>query len=101
MPDDVEPLKTLVRDLIAGQVDAIMFTTQIQCRHLFRIAGDLGVSHQLAEALNQRAVVAAVGPICTEVLRFFGVTPKVVPVHPKLGPLVNALAGYYRNIEGS
>jgi uroporphyrinogen-III synthase len=100
MPDDVEPLRGLVRDLIAGEVDAIMFTTQIQCRHLFRVAGDLGLSHQLADALNHRAVVAAVGPICTEVLRFFGVAPVVVPARPKLGPLMNALATYYRGGEG-
>ena len=101
MPDDVEPLRGLVRDLIAGEVDAIMFTTQIQCRHLFRVAGDLGLSGQLADALNHRAVVAAVGPICTEVLRFFGVVPIVVPARPKLGPLMNALATYYRGVERS
>jgi uroporphyrinogen-III synthase len=59
------------------------------------------VCHQLADALNNRAVVAAVGPICTEVLRFFGVTPDVVPTRPKLGPLMNALATYYRGIEHS
>jgi uroporphyrinogen-III synthase len=96
MPDDVEPLRTLVRDLIDGQVDSIVFTTQIQCRHLFRVAGDLGLCQQLADALNTKAVVVAVGPICAEVLRFFGVKPDVVPARPKLGPMMNALADYYR-----
>jgi uroporphyrinogen-III synthase len=100
MPDDVEPLRGLVRDVIGGHVDVVVFTTQIQCRHLFRVAGDLGLCQQLAQALNSSAVVAAVGPICAEVLRFFGVTPDVVPVRPKLGPMMNALANYYRVAEG-
>jgi uroporphyrinogen-III synthase len=95
MPDDLEPLRTLVRESIDGRVDALVFTTQIQCRHLFRIAGDLGLSQQLAEALSHRMIVAAVGPICTEVLRFFGVTAHVVPARPKLGPLMHALAAHY------
>ena len=100
MPDDVEPLRGLVREVIGGHVDVVVFTTQIQCRHLFRVAGDLGLCQQLAQALNSSAVVAAVGPICAEVLRFFGVTPDVVPVRPKLGPMMNALANYYRAAEG-
>jgi uroporphyrinogen-III synthase len=57
----------------------------------------MGLCPQLVEALNARAVVAAVGPICTQVLRFFGVTPDVVPSRPKLGPLMNALAGYFQS----
>ena len=100
MPDDVEPLRGLVRDLIGGRVDAIVFTTQIQCRHLFRVAGDLGLCQQLADALNRSATVAAVGPICAEVLRFFGVTPDVVPARPKLGPMMSALANHYRAAAG-
>ena len=102
MPDDVEPLRVLVRELIDGQVDGIVFTTQIQCRHLFRVAGDLGLCRQLTEALNNRAVVVtAVGPICAEVVRFFGVTPDVVPARPKLGPMMTALADYYRSVAVS
>ncbi len=101
MPDDVAPLQRLVRDVIAGSVDAIVFTTQIQCRHLFRVAGDLGLCGPLVEALQKRTIVAAVGPICTEVLRFFGITAHVVPTHPKLGPLMHALAAYYRDAAGS
>jgi uroporphyrinogen-III synthase len=99
VPDDVEPLRALVRELISGEVDALVFTTQIQCRHLFRVAGDLGLSRQLAHALNTRIVVAAFAPICTEVLRFFGVTPVVVPARPKMGPLMNALDEYYRGVR--
>jgi uroporphyrinogen-III synthase len=100
MPDDVEPLKVLVRELVDGRIDAVAFTTQIQCRHLFRVAADLGLCSQLADAINAHAVVAAVGPICADVLRVFGVIPDVVPVRPKMGPMLNALASYFQTVDG-
>jgi uroporphyrinogen-III synthase len=96
MPDDLEPLRALIRELIEGEVDAVAFTTQIQCRHLFRIAADMGVCERLAKALNAHAVVAAVGPVCADVLRVFGVTPDVVPARPKLAPMLTALADYFQ-----
>ena len=40
LPDDVAPLEQLVDEIIAGRVDALAITSQIQCRHLFQIAGD-------------------------------------------------------------
>jgi uroporphyrinogen-III synthase len=95
LPDDVEPLRMLVKELVEGRMDAIAFTTQIQCRHLFRVAADLGLCERLAKALNADAVVAAVGPVCADALRVFGVTPNVVPVRPKMGPMIAALADYF------
>src|ERR1700676_4272285 len=66
MPDDVEPLNGLVTELIAGRVDAIAFTNEIQCRHLFRIADERGLSGPLADALNTDTIVAAIGPVCAD-----------------------------------
>ena len=42
LPEDVEPLKTLVGELVDGRVEAIAFTSQVQWRHLFQVAVDLG-----------------------------------------------------------
>jgi uroporphyrinogen-III synthase len=96
MPDDVGPLRQLVRELIDGHVDAIAFTTQIQCRHLFRVAAELGLCDRLVSALNADAVVAAIGPVCASVLQIFGVRPDVVPATPKMGPMIAALAEYFQ-----
>jgi catechol 2,3-dioxygenase-like lactoylglutathione lyase family enzyme len=92
LPDDTGPLQDLVRDLIAGRVDAIAFTSQIQARHLFQVAADFGQADALTQALNGRTVVAAIGPTCATALQRLGVTPDVVPEHPKMGHLVVALA---------
>ncbi len=95
LPDDVGPLERLVDEIIAGRIDAIVITSQIQCRHLFQIAGRAGKSAALTDALNTKVVVAAVGPVCATALRAFGVVPHVQPAHPKMGPMMLALADYY------
>jgi uroporphyrinogen-III synthase len=96
LPEDTSALHSLVEDIVAQRVDAVVFTSQVQVRHLFLIAGESGQADQLAEALNTKTVVASIGPICTGVLQDYGVTPPVIPEHPKMGYLVKALADYFR-----
>jgi uroporphyrinogen-III synthase len=95
LPDDLGPLQCLVHDLIATRVDAIAFTSQVQVRHLWQVAASLGVAEALTQALTTRLIVAAVGPTCAAVLAAYGVTPHIVPAHPKMGPMVTALAAYF------
>ncbi|MEP7309008.1 MAG: uroporphyrinogen-III synthase [Acidobacteriota bacterium] len=100
MPDDLEPLQTLVRDLIAGQVDAIAFTNRVQSRHLFRIASELGLAVQLAHALNDDVLVAAVGPVCAEALQSAGVAPDIIPARATMAAMIAALAEYVELTDG-
>jgi uroporphyrinogen-III synthase len=93
LPEDVEPLRALVRDP-AAQLDAIAFTSQIQVRHLFAVASAMGLAATLADTLSRDVIVAAVGPVCAEALKGMGVTPDVQPADPKMGPLMMALAEY-------
>ena len=97
MPEAVEPLRRLVRELLDGLLDAIAFTSQIQARHLFQVAGEMGQRAALARALNTRVVVASVGPTCTAALEELGVTPHVAPVRPKMGPMITALGEHLRS----
>jgi uroporphyrinogen-III synthase len=95
LPDDVAPLRDIVHAILARQIDAVVFTSQVQWKHLARVARDLGVADALVQALNTDTVVASVGPICSTALTEAGVRPHVVPENPKMGPLVSALAEYY------
>jgi uroporphyrinogen-III synthase len=95
MPEDVGPLQQLAQEIIEGRVNAVAFTSQIQARHLFQIAQADGCAVELANALNHKTIVAAIGPTCTASLEEFGVTPHVVPQPPKMGPMVSALAEYW------
>jgi hypothetical protein len=64
------------------------------CRHLFEMAGSLGNSDALARVLNNHFIVRVIGPVCAAALRAKGITPDVIPAHPKMGPLIAALADY-------
>ncbi len=89
---DAVRLSQTVHEIIAGRIDSVAFTTQVQIRHLFDVATHDGERSQLAEALRARVLVGAVGPTCADALRERGVEPDVVPAHPKMGHLVQALA---------
>jgi uroporphyrinogen-III synthase len=91
MPEDVRPLRALVDRIVDEAVDAVVFTTQAQVRHLFAVAGAARKT-ALARALDGRVVTAAVGPTCAAALRAEGIADVVVPENPKLGPLFAALA---------
>ena len=95
LPDDTAPLRSLVDELMRGGIDAIAFTSQVQIRHLYRIADDVGISSQaLSAVLNDRAIVAVVGPTCAAALSERGVAVDSAPAHPKMGHMVAALAEY-------
>jgi uroporphyrinogen-III synthase len=96
LPEDRRPLEDLVRRIVAGGVDAVAVTTQIQARHLFEVAGAIGEAERLREALRDRVVVAAVGPTCAKTLQELGAPHHVMPESSKMGALVLALAAHLR-----
>lgn len=95
LPEDLGPLQDLAGDLVKLEIDAVVFTSQVQWKHLLQVATALGLGDDLVHALNSNIVVAAVGPICSAALDAAGVHPQVVPDNPKMGPLVAALAEYF------
>jgi uroporphyrinogen-III synthase len=95
LPRDTTRLIRLIDELIDHQYAAIAFTSQIQARHLFRLAAEAGRENQLRAALNEIAV-ASVGPTCTAALSNLGVKPRVEPKRPKMGPLILAVAQYLK-----
>lgn len=100
LPDDTSGLERLIASVIAGDVDALAVTCQIQFRHLFQVAERLELDADLVHALNERTVVAAVGPTCQAVLQVHGVEVDVMPDHPKMGPLIVALMRYLERPSG-
>lgn len=95
LPTDTAPIQTVIEEAIAGRVDAILFTSQIQFRHLSQLARDMGTEDALISALNRHVVVGAVGPVCAGALREGGVYPDVLPASPSSISLVSAVAEYF------
>jgi uroporphyrinogen-III synthase len=91
-PEDTRPLESLIGEVIGGRVDVVAFTSQVQLRHLLLVSERMGVRDALVDALRTRTLVAAVGPTCAAALEAAGIVPDVVPDHPKMGPMVVAIA---------
>lgn len=100
LPDDLAPLQRLIAALDAGQIDAVLFTSQVQVQHLFQVAAERGQAAALAEALRRRTCVGSVGPVVTRQLAVHGITPHVEPPSPKMAPLVTAVLAYLRQARG-
>lgn len=91
LPDDLEPLKTAIRGMISGQIGALVITSAQQVRHMMQIAQQEYLATELTRAVQERVILASVGPVATETLLEFGLKPDIEPEHPKLGPLMQAL----------
>jgi len=90
-PEDTEPLREAIRGLAGGKFDVALFTSSVQVHHLFRFADEMGQHKEVASGLR-RAVVGSIGPVTSETLREYGITPDLEPSHPKMGFLVKETA---------
>jgi uroporphyrinogen-III synthase len=90
-PEDAEPLREAIRNLALGAFDVMLFTSSVQVHHLFRFADELGL-HQKAASALRRMVVGSIGPVTSDTLREYGITPDLEPTHPKMGFLVKETA---------
>jgi uroporphyrinogen-III synthase len=97
LPEDTAPLDELIDAIIAGEIDAVVFTSKVQVRHLMLLAERGNRIPSLVERLNGDTIVAAVGPTSAAALEEVGIHPRVVPTNPKMGPMVMALAEYLRS----
>jgi uroporphyrinogen-III synthase len=91
MPEDTRELGALVGSIVAGEVDALVVTCQVQFRHLYEVARQLSLASALVDALRSGVVVAAMGPTCHATLQVHGVPVHVMPEVPKMGPLIRSL----------
>ena len=95
VPADHRPLIDLIEQVVAGRVDALLVTSQIQFRNLRAIARQHAQDHGLEVALRGDVVVGAIGPICADAIREAGIVPDVLPSAANLPSLVRALADYF------
>lgn len=81
--------------IVAGELDAVAFTSSPQVKRLFKVARAEGRDPALKTAL-QGLCVAAVGPLVAERLEQAGVAVTLMPEHSYfMKPLVRALAAHF------
>lgn len=91
LPPDTAPLAQALKELLAGQFQAAIFTTGIQIEHFLEFAAQQGQRPEAVKALEQ-IFIASIGPTCTESLQASGLRPALEPSHPKMGILVREAA---------
>jgi len=91
LPEDLAPLRSAVRELAAGKIAAVLFTTAVQVTHLFQVAAEMNLEEPMLQGLR-RAIVASIGPTTSEELQRRGIPADLEPSHPKMGFLVKETA---------
>lgn len=91
LPENTQPLRECILGLTSGGIDVILFMSAVQAVHLFEIATEMGLEHELRESLKS-LVVVSVGPSTSEALASVGVQPDFEPSRPKMGFLMNEAA---------
>lgn len=92
LPEDLGPVETFFDELEAGRIDVTTFTSAAQVKNLFAIAEHQRRADRVARALAQKTQIASIGPTTTAALGEHGLRAAVQPEHPKMVPLVDAVA---------
>lgn len=93
LPDDPGPALRLVDAVVAGEVDAVTFTSAPAVTNLFTLADLQGQGSLLRSAFNSGRVVAGcVGSVCAGAATDEGVTAPLFPNLGRLGLLVRTVS---------
>ena len=90
--EDLDPARRLIRDVVAGQLDAVTFTSSAAVRSFAALADDMGAGAELRDALTSGVVAACIGPVTAEMAEAVGFGRRCVPDRGRLGLLVRALS---------
>lgn len=87
LPEDTGPLKQVLGEIIAGNVQVMLVTNAAQIDHVMQLLEQEGTTAQFKEACG-RMVVASIGPSASERLRHYDLSIDFEPLHSKMGVLV-------------
>jgi len=96
LPEDTQPLRQAIEQILDGKISVILFTAAQQVEHLLEIARQLNAETPLREQIVRSVVVGSIGPTTTEALRNHDLPVDIEPDHPKSGHLVAAVADGWR-----
>ena len=91
LPENIEPLKETIRAIADRKVEVILWTNAQQVVHALQIARQIKKEDPFRQGMN-RALIASIGPTCSETLRQNDIRVDFEPVHPKMANLVSELA---------
>jgi len=100
MPENIEPAKAAIGELLAGNADVSLWTAASQIHHVFEIAESMNCADQTREALA-KTLIGSIGPTTSAALREHDLEPTLEPEHPKMGHLIKACAERINSLSPS
>jgi uroporphyrinogen-III synthase len=89
-PADEQPLRRLVEQVACASIDALAFTSAPAAVNFLRTADELGLGAAVRDALRERVLCAAVGPVTAAPLER-ELIPVIQPARSRLGALVREI----------
>jgi uroporphyrinogen-III synthase len=100
---DLDPARRVLRELLAGQLDAVTFTSSAAVRSFAALAESCEQGPPLRSVLSGPALPVCVGPVTAEAALAAGFARPCVPHKGRLGLMVRALAvelhGRHRHLQ--
>jgi uroporphyrinogen-III synthase len=87
LPDNLEPLKNLLQQIMDEEVAVLLITNAVQVEHIVKMLGEDEKIKHFRKVLH-RMMVASIGHVASERLRHYGFPVDLEPSHPKMGILV-------------
>lgn len=87
LPEDTGPLRQVLGEIIAGNMQVMLITNAAQIDHVMQLLEQEGTTAQF-KAACKKMVVASIGPTASECLRHYDLPIDFEPSHPKMGVLV-------------
>ncbi|MBB3113336.1 uroporphyrinogen-III synthase [Paenibacillus phyllosphaerae] len=94
-PPEPGTLSDALREIQAGEVDAVCFTTRAQIAYLFEYAREIGAHEDLIRQFDANVLAVAVGKVTATGLKEEGVRRVIVPDVERLGGMLVEIARYY------
>ncbi|MAE63090.1 MAG: uroporphyrinogen decarboxylase [Phycisphaeraceae bacterium] len=91
LPEDLGPLRSIIGQIIDGEVDVVLFTSATQADHLLEVAARDDRDAALRQALGG-VCIGSIGPIATEALTGHGLRVDFEPDSLQMSHLVRQLA---------
>jgi uroporphyrinogen-III synthase len=90
--DDLAPAQRMIDQVVAGDIDAVTFTSAAAVRTLAALADEAGAGTALRDAMSSTVLAACVGPVTGEMAQRVGFENRCAPERGRLGLLVRALS---------
>jgi uroporphyrinogen-III synthase len=91
LPENLDPLKHLLQEVMDGAIPVLLITNAVQIEHLIQVLGNDEKINAFRKSLH-RMMVASIGHVASERLRYYGFPVDLEPSHPKMGTLVKETA---------